>query len=738
MPDLTLSTLLVWRPVLPAVALAAVMLLLAVMLAWQARFLRARFAPRHVWPIIAVRSLTVLLLGLALLDPAYTRRMRDAVPRHILVLTDRSESMKVRDDGLQTREQRADAIAEHLARSLPRHVRSVRWSFADSVWPDGAPAPQQVGGTDMAGALQEAADSAGDTVAVVLLSDGGDEPPDPIRLPRAPIFACAIGSDLEGWRDTAVTALQGPETAERSTTFELTATFRATGREQNGFRDILQACAVKLWHQLPNGSESLAAEQVVDLRSGEAACGFPVQCDEEGVHRFRVELLPAAGELSPLNNQRTHSVEARRESLDVLYFSRRLGADLKRLRQALSADPALAFTALYLTGGERYTVQAPDGVDTTELLTGLPTAPEALRRFNCILLGSFPAHLWSSDEMRAMLTYVEEGGGVIWLGGDESFEGGGYGASALAPLLPWQLTGETSTLLREEAPLRIPPSAAGDPVVAGLHDLLAAAGQSAGGAIALPSFNRVQNLSPAARVLLEAETPSGRTPILITQPYGRGQIVVLASNTSWQWAGGTLEASTFYRRLWQQLVRAAAGRTDGGRHLQVIWEGNRLRPAGRTSARIRMIDAQGATLRASLSAAEGERALPLTATDEPDAWQVNLAFHGRGEYLFRLEALRDMHPLDVYEKRLSVAPPQDEGTRLERHVDWLEALASRTAGRCYTEETSDQLATDLQAAMMGQEMTEQVSVVSHHPWVALALLATLLAEWLLRRRRNLF
>jgi hypothetical protein len=738
MPAAAFSSALFWRPAPPPLALAAIMLLLAAMLTIQGRRLSQRFGFSRAWPVVAARAVTVLLLLIAILDPAYSRRTAGGIRRRLLVLVDRSESMSVRDDGTTTREARADALLHKLGDRLSDSVDLTVWSFAGTVWKDEPPPDRQGRGTDLAGALLAAADQAGDADAIVLLSDGGDEPPEPPRFPRAPVYACAMGTDAATWRDTAIESLQGPATVERNTSFALKTHLRAHGHLVPGFHETLASREVCLWHRSPDGTESLLGKRLANLDSGRAEVTFSATGAEVGLHHYRIELAATQGELSPLNNRRTLRVEVRGESLGVLFFSRRLGADLKRLRQALSADPSLAFTALYRTSGEHYTVQAPDGADTAEIQHGLPSAPGALRPYACLIVGAFPAELWRADEMRAVLAYVSEGGGLIWLGGEEAFEGGGYGASALAPLIPWRMRSGASTLLREEAPISIPPSAATDPAVAGLNEVLKEVRPGNDGGLVLTAFHVVQDLSPAARVLLEVNRPHGRAPVLLAQSYGRGRVYAFASNTSWQWAGGPPAAASFYRRLWQQLVRAAANQADGGRHLQVTWEGNRLRPAGRTSARVQVVGAGEIDLHATLTDAHGRQTLPIAPADEAtDRRRVELTFRNRGGHHFRLEAFRDGTPIEVYEKKLHVTPPDEEGSHLERQMGILARLATRTGGRAYPEEESAQLIDALERALRGRKQTERVSLVSQHPWFALACLAALSAGWLLRRGLNL-
>ncbi|MDD5705217.1 MAG: hypothetical protein PHR35_04785 [Kiritimatiellae bacterium] len=725
---------LIWRPALPAAGLALAPLLLAAMLYWQWRRWRRRLGARRAWPLAAARSVTVALLVLAMLDPACRRELQDTARQRLLVLVDRSDSMRVADDGVATREARAEALVGLVRQALPPGVEMARWSFAAETWPEGAPAPAGAApGTDIGGALLAAAEQEAQAAAVLLLTDGGDEPPQPLRLPRAPLVLAAIGSDPAGWRDVSVTELRVPSAVECGVTFPVEADLLARGHADASFRAGLENLEVALARARAGGNWEQLASSRADLRQGRAQVRFETRCDEPAVWRYRLTVAGAPAELSPLNNRRAATVEARREALDVLYFSRRLGADLKRLRQTLSGDQALTFTALYRTGGERYTVQAGEGVDVASLRQGLPADAAALRQFECLILGSFPSQLWTAGEMRTVLQYVEAGGGLIWLGGEESFDAGGYEASALAPLIPWRLGGG-GALQRGDHPVTVPLAAADDPAVAGLRELLA---QSEGETLTVAAMNLPGALAPGARVLLEAERPQGRAPLLVTQAYGRGRVYALASNTSWQWAGGHGVADTFYRRLWRQMTRAAAGASAGGRLLQVTWEGNALRPAGRTTAAVRVTEPEGVSLRATLADGGGSTALPLERGDETGLWRVALSFRGRGDYTFRLEALRGGEVAESYEKLLPVAPPAEEGTRLECRASDLKRLAERAGGACFEEAEAEGLIAAVTERMRRPRRFEQVSLISRGPWFALAVLLALLAEWMLRRRRQL-
>lgn len=728
--------LLLWQPALPAPLLALVVLALGTLLALGWRELRARLGPRQAWPIMTARALATLLLGIALVDPACRRPADDATRRRVVLLRDRSGSMQVADDGQASRDARAARIAEQLRAALPASVVVEDWAFDDEVRRDGSAGTNALAGSDLGGALLTAAESAGDVTAILLLSDGGDEPPQPAQLPHAPLAIVAMGSDPAGWRDVAIAQAGAPASAGRGARFTIDVDLLARGVDDAAFRARLARLPVTLARAADDGAWTTVATTVVSLVQGRVRASFETTCDEPGMRAYRVQVAGVPGELSPLNNRRTVRVDIRREAVDVLYFSRRLGADLKMLRQELATDESVTFTALYRVGEGRHTLQAGEGIDATGLEEGLPSAAR-LRSFDCVIVGSFPATLWTAAEMRALLEYVAEGGGLIWLGGEESFEGGGYGDSPLQPLIPWRLADDAPTLLRGSYPVSLPDAAAAAPAVAGLRELLAESLAGGGEPLALAAVNPPGPLSPAAQTLLEAELPQGRTPCLVAQPYGRGRIYALASNTSWQWARLNGPEARFYRRLWRQLVRAAAGQESDGRLLQVIWDRAELRPAERCGVTLRVTEPEGVTLRATLVGESGALALPLSRGAASDAWRTEVVVRRRGLYTFRVTAERGGELLETYEKRLAVNPAAEEGTRLERRDTELAALAAR-AGGCYApEERATAAVTQVAEWCRAAQRLETVTLVSRGPGFFLLLLAALVTEWALRRRRNL-
>jgi uncharacterized membrane protein len=744
LPPATLAQLF-WNPALPVAAVLAAALLFVAAAIWAWRGLAARFGARRAWPILAARGALFTLLLLALLDPVWRQSVAGQEPRRVVVLTDASASMDVRDaPGGTARAERARQFVARARDALPRATRVEERRFDAALWPAEATAAAARGpseeppGTDIGAALSETAArlETPDTAAVLLLTDGGDETVEPVRMPAAPLLILGVGGDGRPWPNLAVAQVEAPDAVEKESTFTIAADITATGPP--ALRAGQEAAAVDLLRR-DGASWRPVERRTADLRNGRGRVTFTASCAEPGAADFRVAVAPAAGEWSALDNRRTLGVDVRRKTLGVLYFSRRLGADLKMLRQELGGDPAVSFCALYRSTGERYTVQMPPpgaaAMGEEELRRGFPGDAERLRRFDCLLLGSFPAHEWAAAEMRAVLQFVEQGGGLILLGGDDSFDGGGYFDSPLQPLLPWRGAGGGSSLQRGTFTVSVPAAAEQDPAVAGLRDALGG-GDGATAVLTVTSLNVPGDPVAGAQTLLEAAGGGRKAPLVLSHRYGRGRILTVASNTTWLWAREPGAAAAFYRRFWRQAVRAACGQTEGGRVLQVVWSKPVYRPGESAVATVRAPGVTDARLRAVLDGASGSRPLPVTA-GEDGAWRVEWPVEARGVWNVQMTAERGGETLETYRRVLSVAPLPDEGSRLARPDAELDRLAARGHGVYAREQDAGALLDRLAACVQPAARIVPRSVVSDGPWFALAAVLAAVAELVARRRLNL-
>jgi uncharacterized membrane protein len=428
-------------------------------------------------------------------------------------------------------------------------------------------------------------------------------------------------------------------------------------------------------------------------------------------------------------------VDAQKKSLHVLYFTRELGMDFKMLRSELARDPGISFTALFRTSSERFTVQGNRLAGDDELEAGFPTSEKTLKLYDCIIIGSFPASEWTDAQAKALVKHIEEGGAVIFLGGEKSFGRGGYGATPLAPLFPWSVADSEAPLAIGTFPVSVP-AAAGQTIMSGVRESLERA------AATVESLNQVGGVKLGATVLLSANIGVRNAPLVAVQSFGKGKTMAIASNTLWKWATRSEELKTAFGLFWRQSVRDLTGKTEGGRLLQVRWNKDSYRPGEQAVAEVSLPGQQAAKearLSASLGFGAQTRSLeiePLGA--QPGRYNVKMQFRERGEYVFRVVAYQGDRVVDTYEKTLPIAPLLAEGAHLELDGAYLKKLAEKGGGGYIPEAHVDQYVRKLATGLWQKTVTIEAPLAEKGPWYAITILILLVIEWIVRRRLNLF
>ena len=176
-----------------------------------------------------------------------------------------------------------------------------------------------------------------------------------------------------------------------------------------------------------------------------------------------------AKELSMLNNAREFKINIHKRSLHILYFTRNLGVNFKMIRNELARDPGISFTALIRTMKNNFIVQGDRISGDDKLSSGFPDKQNILQLYDTVIVDSFPADVWTPDQISTLKNYIEKGGSAIFLGGEYSFSDGGYAASGLNVLFPWKLRKEGLGLKRGSFQVSVPAKAVSNPVVSGIE-----------------------------------------------------------------------------------------------------------------------------------------------------------------------------------------------------------------------------------------------------------------------------
>jgi len=700
-------------------------------------FLLPRLLARHgrvnAWVLLIPKMLVVALLVAALLDPDIKFAGWNSTPTKVLILQDISSSMDLRDDGSTTRSERTSRLIQQLEAGAPPSIHFEVLPFDATLHEEGfVPKSGAERGTDLAAMFQALGSQANlaDADGAVVLTDGGDETVELANVPQMPLALIGVGASPDSWNDIGIGAVTAPASVEEKSQFDLEADLYA----RPGTHEGLGALKVSLDEGHDN-SWTEVQSQTVDLSSLHAAAAFHVQANGTGAQRYRVRLPQLPGELTYANNTRIVNVQVQQRAVHVLYFTQELGVDYKYLRTELGEDPGVAFTAMYRVLEDQFTVQG-DRTGFQDLAQGFPTKDDVLKRYDCVILGSFPAGQFTDAQAQTLANFVGNGGALILLGGESSFGRGGYAESKLAPLMPWMITDNEPDLATGSFPVGVSASGAAVDFTSGMREDMSAAGGAS-----LDSLNQPGGLRPGAIALLDATISDHTEPVVAWQRYGKGQVLGIATNTLWKWAAEGHETKSLFGRFWRQAVRGLTKKLEGGSLLGIHWNQEHYRPGEQAVVEVHLrsaADAGAIRLVGSISGPGGDKDVNLSPVmGQADLYTAKIPLAQRGDYTFHLSAYSGANLAESYERVLPVEPMLEEGASPELKETYLRGIAARANGVYANEKDVEPVRVFLRQQIVSQQSSVAVPLVNFWNIFPVAIILVLIGEWLLRRRLNL-
>jgi len=419
----------------------------------------------------------------------------------------------------------------------------------------------------------------------------------------------------------------------------------------------------------------------------------------------------------------------------VLFFAQEIGQEFKVLRNELAHDPGIAFTALFRTTGSRFMLQGDRLPGDETLADGFPAAKKSLAPYDALIIGPLPAENLPPQQMQALTQFVEDGGTVIFLGGDAAFGRGGYAATPLAALFPWRISDHEPELAHGIFTVHVPPTGAGHPILATVEDIVAR------GDATLDAVNQLDELKPGATALLTARVDGRELAVVATQPFGKGKVMAIASSTLWKWAAQPEPLGSAYGLFWRQAVRILTSKTEGGQNLAVRWDKDFYRPGEMVAGEIRALNPKAGALQFTATLTAKNQSAPISiepVAGQPQTFAAKVRFHERGDYNFRLVAYQGGRVLETYEKNFPVALQVAEGSRLEVDEVFLKKLAESGGGAYFREREANQLPARFSVKNSRKVTVEESSLAEAGLWFLFVFLAGLVCEWILRRKLGLF
>lgn len=723
----------------------------------------SRVAARGRLLLVLLRLGAFLALVACMLRPTIVSSRKARQQGTVLVLADASESMTVAD-GPNGRT-RWQELGDTLAAARPAAEALVAdGDFDIAVWrfnrqtrpvPVQADDPLPLGDWQAEVAAEETAigaaidDSvraaAGRNLAgIIVLSDGAQHAYPPRDLPPqtvarkmgdagVPLWSITFGQQrgVGQGRDAAVSNLAVGETVYLNNALEVAGRVRLDGLAD---RDVV----VRLLAENDAGGMEEVARTTVRGRPQSIEEPVRLAWTPKTLGERKVSLVvePQEGEVVVTNNELSTFVEVVDGGLRVLYLEGALRVEQRFLRRVLAASPDMQVDFQWVDSSRR---------DRWPVDLGRVVAGD----YNVFLIGDLDASALRPQDMQAILDKVNAGAGIGLLGGFHAFEAGGWGSSALAPLLPFE-------------PDRLARQAFDQPVRESLHRVgplemlpdrqfggvsILRLGKSDQETLAawrgmppLEGANDLGRLVPTAKPL--AVTGDGH-PLLVGREFGAGRVLAFAADSTWRWV--MQGAGEQHRRFWRQLVLWLARQDD--KEKDSLWV--RLAQRRVSPGTVLAFDAGVTKPDGTATADVAVEAVAVSPTGKPrpvrvpkrgDSFAGTLAdFDEPGDWKLVVKAnrpgaaagLERTARFTVFRQDLELANPRANQLLMRQ-------LAEATAGGVRSPEELSEIFDEIKGKPAAFETLEQWSYTPWDKWPMFLLLAgCLCTEWLLRKRWGL-
>ena len=733
---------------------------------------------------IGLKVLGLTLLLLCLLDPMSSSNRAKRGANLLALVADNSEGLNITDSGASR--SRAEILNRTLntepnnwQAKLAHDFEVKRYAFDSRL--------DNIGGfaeLTFDGSTSQLGDSLrtlarryrGQPLAgIVVFTDGvatdlENDLPELAGLP--PVYPVVVGEDAPK-RDVALGKVTPTQTAFEDAPVTITAQVNAIGCKGEDITAKLEL--------LNSMGESRTVVKKKTLTAGESESKltfrFQVRPAMHGILFYRVNVGSSAGETEATraNNSRVVLVDRGGGPYRVLYVSGRANWEFKFLKRALDEDeqvdliglvriakkePKFAFKGRTGEGSNPlFRGFGKDNQDTEdydkpvlirlntrnadELKTGFPTEAKELFEYSAVIVDDLEAKFFRPSQHTLLHKYVSErGGGLLMLGGQESFRQGKYERTPIGNLLPVYFDRPPDVTALHGLRLTFTRDGWLQPWVR-LRDNESAERSRLAEMTEFVSLNRVRGKKPGANVLATVHIKGGNTqhPALVTHKFGRGRVAAMLLGDIWRWGLKGAVQHEDMDKAWRQTIRWLVANVPelielnirraadaNGRSLIVTAYDKEFQPLdnAQVSIKIRQIG--------------NTNSIPLRAepvAEQAGVYQAQFIPRANGGYLAEAE-VRDESGKLLGRTQAGWATDfaAAEYRSLAPNHPLLEAIANKTGGQVVSLDKLDEFAAQLPAQRV------PVTEVHHFPiWhqsiVFLLALACLVSEWFIRRRKGL-
>ena len=737
----------------------------------------------------ALKIIGIAALVLCLLEPLWSKQRVKPGSNYFVVLADNSQGLQIHDKGAaQSRGAMMKKVLTDSGASwqpaLAETFQVRRYSFDARLQP-----VTEYGELDFNGsasalntALRNIAERfRGQPLAGVLVFTDGNATDSGVTLDAPglpPIFPVVAGSD-DVPRDISVQKVTVNQTAFEDAPVTVQADVNVAGYEREEIiAELIDASGKKVQEQKQRADKG---EQVIAFR-------FKLKPTERGLNFYQVRAttvsaqsastnVAQAAEATLANNNRAAVVDRGRGPYRILYVSGRPNWEFKFLNRALAEDDQIQLVALIriarrerkfefigrqgetsnpLFRGfgqtnedqERYdqpVLVRLNAKDEFELKGGFPKTAEDLYQYHAVVLDDLEAAFFTRDQMTLLQKFVSErGGGVLMLGGAESFREGRFARTPIGDMLPVYL--DRNETMKPSGPLKLSLEREGwlQPWIR-LRDN---ENDERNRLSAMPGFevlNPATSIKPGASVLASVtDAKSQKFPALVSQRFGGGRAAALLVGDFWRWGMRDEAMRKDMDKAWRQMMRwlvtdvpnrfevhVEPKESSDTVSLQVRAREKTFQPLDNASVQL-VVTSMGSGAKSTNSVK-----LKADAAAEPGLYETTFITRQAGGY--RVDAIvSDANGAEVgrAEAGWTSDPAAEEFRSLKPNRAFLETLAKQTGGEMVKASGLESFAKSMpnrKAPVM-----ESASIpLWHTPAMFLFALACFVAEWGVRRLKGL-
>jgi hypothetical protein len=743
----------------PAWVLGLSILAIAIGLGWHMSRRRGFLTGARPVAIWLLETLLASLVLFLLWHPAISIATLRPQQNIVSILIDDSRSMSIREDGKTRLEQATSGLNSGVLDALRKRFQVRLYHFGkdaeriDKTDKLTGAAPATRIGDSLTEALVDS--STLPLGAIVLLSDGADnsggidrETIAQIRQRQIPVHTVGFGKEKVD-RDIEISEVTLPSRTLADARLAADVTFRNFGYAgQKARLSVRDGGKVVATQEVKLKAEGAPQTEQVQFNAGIA-----------GAKGFQFALEPLAGEQNTANNAVMRLVNVEAEKPRILYIEGEPRWEFKFIRRAVEDDRSLRlFTMLRTTQNKMY-FQGFEG--EKEQPDGFPAKAEALYKYAGLIIGDLEANYFTPAQQDLIREFANRrGGGILFLGGRETLSDGGYPRSPLAELLPVKLLDRKDTFHRDPAKFELSPLGR-DSVISRLEEqadrnterwkkmpLLAdyqEVGEPKPGAVvlaelipyqAIPLSNGTMSYSPAFG--------KKKSPLLVTETYGRGRTALLATSGSWRWKMMQDHTDRSHAMFWEQLLRWLVTDTPG--RVMASTPKTVLADDTKVPLRVEVRDKtfkplSNVRVEARISGPEGVAAVVELnpAPLEEGIYTAEYTAEKPGSYVAEVVVQQPPgakpDPDDLGRDVLTFRREDGvaENFRVSQNRELLEKLAEQTGGRYYTAADMSKLPEQISFSEAGIT-TRETKDIWDMPIVFLLALSLRSLEWLLRRK----